>query len=110
MQLGNQASNPQHRSENGGSNFNGITGHAQEQKVPIMSLPVFDGNPKQWLQFRDGFQGLIDANIELTDIERMSYLRSALKGRATGVIQHLESSAINYAIAWALLKDSKTTQ
>lgn len=97
-----QVDNQQQRDENGGcGNVNGNNGHAQERKVrlPVMSLPVFEGNPEQWLQFRDGFQGLIDTNVELTDIQRMYYLRSALKGRAAKVIQSLESLAANYTIA-----------
>lgn len=43
-----------------------------------MTLPTFDGNPEKWLEFRDGFQGLIDANRNLTNIQRMYYLKSVL--------------------------------
>ncbi|XP_024877039.1 uncharacterized protein LOC112457936 [Temnothorax curvispinosus] len=71
-------------------------------KLPAMNLPVFDGNPEKWLEFRDSFQGLIDGNRELTNIQRMYYLRSSLKDRAAEVIQSLESSAENYPIAWNL--------
>ncbi|XP_024876784.1 uncharacterized protein LOC112457783 [Temnothorax curvispinosus] len=72
-------------------------------KLPAINLPVFDGNPEKWLEFRDSFQGLIDGNCELTNIQRMYYLRSSLKDRAAEVIQSLESSAENYPIAWNLL-------
>lgn len=54
-----------------------------------MNLPVFEGNPEKWLEFRDSFQGLIDANRDLTNIQRMYYLKSSFKGRAAKVIQSL---------------------
>lgn len=99
-----QQNSHQSQRENGGGNPNGGQAHELKVKLPIMSLPLFDGNPEQWLQFRDSFQGLIETNTELSDIQRMFYLRSALRGRAAEVIQALESSAANYAIAWNLLK------
>ncbi|XP_011859404.1 PREDICTED: uncharacterized protein LOC105556904 [Vollenhovia emeryi] len=68
-----------------------------------MNFPNFDGNPEKWLEYRDSFQGLIDANRDLTNIQRMYYLKSSLKGKAAEVIQSLESSAENYTIAWNLL-------
>lgn len=97
--------NPQVQGNNSGV-LNAGGGQTQERKVrlPTMSLPVFDGNPEQWLQFRDSFTGLIETNTELSDIQRMYYLRSALKGQAAEVIHSLETSAANYAIAWTLLK------
>ncbi|XP_024885139.1 uncharacterized protein LOC112463171, partial [Temnothorax curvispinosus] len=98
----NYAGNQQHNN----AHLNGGAGHTQDLtvKLPTMSFPVFDGNPEQWLQFRDSFQGLIETNVNLSDIQRMYYLRSSLKGRAAEVIQALESSAANYEIAWTLLK------
>ncbi|XP_071577729.1 uncharacterized protein [Temnothorax nylanderi] len=81
----------------------GNANHGIKVKLPTMNLPVFDGNPEQWLEFRDSFHGLIDVNHDLTNIQRMYYLKSSLKGRAAEVIQSLESSAENYPIAWNLL-------
>lgn len=69
-----------------------------------MSLSVFDRNPEQWLQFRDSFQELIEMNDQLSDLQRMYFLRSSLKRRATEVIQALESSTANYEIAWTFFK------
>lgn len=71
MPLINQANNQQVQNDNG--HVNGINAQVHERKVklPIMSLPTFDENPEQWLQFRDSFQGLIDTNTDLSDIQRM---------------------------------------
>lgn len=65
---------------------NGMVNHGIKVKLPTVNLPVFDGNPEKWLEFRDSFQGLIDANRDLTNIQRMYYLKSSLKGRAAEVI------------------------
>ncbi|XP_071634081.1 uncharacterized protein [Temnothorax longispinosus] len=49
--------------ENGANREHADVGNANngiKVKLPAMNLPVFDGNPEKWLEFRDSFQGLID--------------------------------------------------
>lgn len=74
-------------------------------KLPTLSLPSFNGEYDQWLNFYDTFKSLINDNEALTNIQRFHYLRSALKGEASLTIQAVEVSAENYDIAWGLLKD-----
>lgn len=68
-----------------------------------MSLPEFDGNYDQWLNYRDTFKALIHDNATVTDIQKFYYLRSSLKDTAAEVICSLTASAENYKIAWELL-------
>ncbi|XP_063545588.1 uncharacterized protein LOC134753595 [Cydia strobilella] len=76
---------------------------AQTVRLPVISLPTFDGSYEHWLQFRDTFASLVHNSQEITSIQKFHYLKSSLKGNALLVIDSLEFSADNYAIAWELL-------
>ncbi|XP_048001299.1 uncharacterized protein LOC125238053 [Leguminivora glycinivorella] len=76
---------------------------AQTVRLPVISLPTFDGSYEHWLQFRDTFSSLVHNSQEITSIQKFHYLKSSLKGNALLVIDSLEFSADNYAIAWELL-------
>lgn len=76
---------------------------AQTVRLPVISLPTFDGSYEHWLQFRDTFASLVHNSQEITSIQKFHYLKSSLKGNALLVIDSLEFSADNYTIAWELL-------
>lgn len=50
-------------------------------KLSIISLPSFDGSYTSWRSFRDSFITLIHVNNELNGVKKLSYLKSALKGK-----------------------------
>lgn len=58
-------------------------------KLPTIELPTFSGESTTWLAFRDMFETLIDQNKELSDVQKFSYLRSALSGKARDIIASL---------------------
>lgn len=72
-------------------------------KLPIIELPKFDGRYEFWLEFRNTYQSLIHDNESISDIQRFHYLRSSLIGSAIQVIQSLEFTPTNYAVAWDIL-------
>lgn len=74
-------------------------------KLPTIELPSFDGDLTKWHSFADTFQALIHNNTSLTEVQKLCYLRSSLKSEALNVIQALDTTAINYDIAWNLLKN-----
>nr|XP_037868702.1 uncharacterized protein LOC119628871 [Bombyx mori] len=74
-------------------------------KLPTISLPSFDGNYDNWLEFRDTFSSLIHNSPDMDNIQKFHYLRSSLTGNALQVIKLLEFSAENYVIAWDLLQN-----
>lgn len=76
-----------------------------EVKLPVMEIPTFYGSYKEWLEFYDTFNTLVDSNESLTDIQKFYYLKNSLKGNAANVIHSLEVSATNYKEAWVLLKE-----
>lgn len=65
-------------------------------KLPTIELPSFDGDYTKWRSFDDTFKALIDSNTALNNIQKLCYLRSSLKGDASGVISALETTAENY--------------
>ncbi|XP_062541979.1 uncharacterized protein LOC134209977 [Armigeres subalbatus] len=69
-------------------------------RLPQISLPEFDGDYKGWLSFKSTFVSLIHDSIELSDVQKFHYLKSALKGEAAKLIESLALTNDNYLIAW----------
>lgn len=74
-------------------------------KLPTIQLPKFSGSYDNYLEFRDTFSSLIHNNDDIDEINKFHYLRASLEGSAAVVIQSIEFSASNYAVAWQLLCD-----
>ncbi|KAJ8736653.1 hypothetical protein PYW08_007309 [Mythimna loreyi] len=72
-------------------------------KLPTISLPSFDGNYDNWLEFRDMFLSMIHNSKQLDNIQKFHYLRSSLTGNALQVIKSVEFSSDNYNVAWELI-------
>ncbi|XP_050675189.1 uncharacterized protein LOC126972453 [Leptidea sinapis] len=72
-------------------------------RLPKINLPTFDGDFQHWLTFRDTYISLIHTNITIGEINKFHYLKASLKGSALNMIQNLEFTSKNYAIAWQLL-------
>jgi len=73
-------------------------------KLPEASLPTFDGRFENWLSFKNTFIAMIDTRADLSDVEKLQYLRSALKGEAANKVKILAIEGSNYSKAWDLLK------
>ena len=56
------------------------------------------------------FNSLIHSNSALNDVQRFHYLKSALKDKAAENVASLKISGINYANAWARLKERYNNQ
>ncbi|GBN14055.1 hypothetical protein AVEN_183663-1 [Araneus ventricosus] len=54
-------------------------------KLPKIPLPIFDGKYEEWSSFGNQFMNLIANNDDLSDSEKLYYLRSSLKGEAKQV-------------------------
>lgn len=77
--------------------------NTSQLKLPAIKIPSFDGNPAQWINFKDMFSALIHSNDNLSDVEKMTYLISSLKGEGLEALGGLNVSASNYSIAWNTL-------
>jgi len=74
-------------------------------KLPPINMPTFNGSYDQWPNFRDTFKAVIDENSNLSDIKKLYYLRLALKGVETEILESMEMIADNYDVAWNLLEN-----
>ena len=77
--------------------------YLQGVKLPPVSLQKFAGDYKNWLEFRDLFDSLINSNSSIPNIQKFHYLRASLEGGAAQVIRSIELSGDNYLIAWNTL-------
>ena len=75
----------------------------QRAKLSKIQLPSFKGDTQEWLSFRNIFVSLIHSNVHLSKLDKLHYLRGALKEQAAQVIHELELSDKNYDTAWELL-------
>ena len=71
--------------------------------LPRINLPTFDGSFDKWESFRDKFKSMIHENQSLTNVERMHYLCSCVKGDASNTLDHLAIANDNFTIAWNIL-------
>ncbi|XP_053686400.1 uncharacterized protein LOC128735944 [Sabethes cyaneus] len=69
-------------------------------RLPQITLPDFDGDYRSWLSFKSTYESLIHESVELSDVQKFHYLKSALKGEAAKLIESLTITNGNYAIAW----------
>lgn len=81
------------------------TSNSHGFSLPKISLPTFSGGITEWINFINTYDAIIHNNESLSDIHKMHYLLGALSGDALNIIKHLPVSAINYPIAYNLLRD-----
>ncbi|XP_011629838.1 uncharacterized protein LOC105422235 [Pogonomyrmex barbatus] len=72
--------------------------------LPIASLPCFECRYENWLSFKNLFLAMIDTRTDLSDVEKLQYLKSTLIGDATNKLKILSIEGSNYSKAWELLK------
>ncbi|KAK2575368.1 hypothetical protein KPH14_001261 [Odynerus spinipes] len=73
-------------------------------KLPTMQLPKFSGSCEAWPGFADAFKSAVDDNPNFRDVQKLIYLRSCLSGKAAEKVESLETTAINYSVAWNILE------
>lgn len=71
--------------------------------LPRIKLPIFSGDYQTWRSFHDLFSSLIRENDELSNLEKMHYLKTCVTGEAARVVGNLPVSDENFSIAWTLL-------
>ena len=74
-------------------------------KLPSINLKRFDGEPENWQTFHENFECALHHNDDLSDIEKMAYLKNLVEGQVSDIIAGLKLSHENYAISLNLLKE-----
>ena len=72
-------------------------------KLPTIALPTFEGDTCSWLHFKDPFEALIVHNTTLSNVQKLHYLISSLKGEAKALIGNLPITNENFKVAWELV-------
>jgi len=75
-------------------------------KLPEATLPTFDGRYESWLSFKNAFHNMIGSQTDLSNIDKLHYLKSALIGEAASKVRIFEVDGINYSKAWDVLERS----
>ena len=74
-------------------------------KLHKLTLPSFSGEHTQWVLFWDQFTTLVDSKRDMTNVEKLSYLKLSLKGDAAQIIPSLLVTDANYDIAKRKLEE-----
>ncbi|XP_049277727.1 uncharacterized protein LOC125761030 [Anopheles funestus] len=72
-------------------------------RLPRLALPEFSGNYEDWLPFHSLFVSAVHGNTGITDTEKMMYLKGALKGDASSVVDAFPTCGSAYEAAWNAL-------
>ncbi|KAJ8722107.1 hypothetical protein PYW08_004509 [Mythimna loreyi] len=71
--------------------------------LPKIELPKFNGNYEGWPTFKDLFTSLVHENNNLSDVQRLHYLKTSVSGEAEALLTHIQVTSSNYATAWNVL-------
>lgn len=74
-------------------------------KLPKVALPKFSGEALEWVSFWDRYVSSIHNQPNLSDVDKMIYLKSCLSGKALATIEGFSLTNNNYQTVIALLKD-----
>ncbi|KAK8764947.1 hypothetical protein V5799_032444, partial [Amblyomma americanum] len=82
----------------------GSASAAQRIKLPKLELTKFDGKRKNWQPFWEQFEVAVHKNTELSNIDRLNYLKTLLTGEAVTAIAGLQASGDCYSDAVDILR------
>ncbi|KAK8773557.1 hypothetical protein V5799_011910 [Amblyomma americanum] len=82
----------------------GSASAAQRIKLPKLELTKFDGKRKYWQPFWEQFEVAVHKNTELSNIDRLNYLKTLLTGEAVTAIAGLQASGDCYSDAVDILR------
>ena len=65
-------------------------------KLPKLTLPSSSGEYTQWVSCWDQFTTLVDSKVDMTNVEKLSYLKTSLKSDAAQIVSSLLVTDTNY--------------
>ncbi|UYV82903.1 hypothetical protein LAZ67_22001336 [Cordylochernes scorpioides] len=72
--------------------------------LPKLELPFFYGKLENWISFSNVFKTTIIDNSQLTNIVKLQYLKTCLKGKALILVNHIPITENNFVLAWDILE------
>ena len=96
---------PQASSTLNSSSFT-LTERQELPKLPEIDVPIFSGNPDEWIEWKAGFVALVHPRAGIGDYVKHTHLQKAFKGGAAAIkIVSYPASNENYSKAWKALCD-----
>lgn len=71
---------------------------ASKIKYPQIKLPHFDGENDSWDEFWDAYSLIVDQNAKLGELEKILYLKDAIRGKAQNAIRSILMKASNCSL------------
>lgn len=93
-------------SQNSPSPYDAMSQRTLFTKLPEQTLPQFDGKYEAWLDFKDDFESLVGKRTDLSDAQKLRYLRTCLKGEPERLLRQHSINDAKYADAWKMLTES----
>uniref|UniRef100_A0A8D8SE53 Integrase catalytic domain-containing protein n=1 Tax=Cacopsylla melanoneura TaxID=428564 RepID=A0A8D8SE53_9HEMI len=81
------------------------TSPVEVPKIPVLDLPSFNGNPRDWPIFYETFKSVIHTNKSLSDDQKVQYLISRLKDQALSLCSGIPPIGSNYETIFKALTD-----
>ena len=82
--------------------FTATKRHSDDDKMPKIEIPKFDGNYVKWPAFKKLFEEFVHKR-DISDIRKMVYLQQNLTGSAAGILGRIEPGKENYNDVWKRL-------
>lgn len=60
--------------------------------LPTINLPKYDGSFINWREFNNAFSAILHINTNLTDAQKLSYLKSNVKGEFANLLKSFETT------------------
>uniref|UniRef100_A0A8D9E595 Integrase catalytic domain-containing protein n=1 Tax=Cacopsylla melanoneura TaxID=428564 RepID=A0A8D9E595_9HEMI len=76
-----------------------------QPKLPKLEVPVFSGDLKEWSNFHSLYRSTIHRRTDITEVEKLQYLRSFLRGTPLHLIENFQILDGNYHAAYKTLCD-----
>jgi len=73
------------------------------RSLPKISLPTFSGDYHAWRSFCDLFMSMVGENEDITNVEKMHYLKTCLTGDAARLVTNLKVTDTTFSVAWQTL-------
>ena len=74
-------------------------------KLPRLQLHPFDGHPENWSTFWNSFECAVHNNDDISDVQKMTYLKNLVDGPTASCIAGFRPSNENYETSIELLKE-----
>lgn len=74
-------------------------------RLPKLDLKTFSSGYTEWAEYIEIFKCAVDKRTDLSPVNKLQYLKSTLRGEASGLVKSLSLIDSNYKLALKILED-----